>query len=150
MINLLVAASVAFAAAPMVRAPTSNEIDLGPTQRWALISGLENQLGGKFIIIGLKGAKADCDVQKVCASGDTILRDNEAKYLRPKDLSVGRKPVAAIVSVLTASNTPQGFDVVLSVYDVKSGAVTQRRAEIGYRGGEVSTQELRRLVIVES
>jgi hypothetical protein len=111
---------------------------------------LENQLGGKFIITGLKGAKADGDVQKVCASGDTILRDNRAKYLRPKDLSVGRKPVAAIVSVLTASNTPEGFDVVLSVYDVKSGAVTQCRAEMEYRGGEISTQRLRRLVIIES
>jgi hypothetical protein len=33
MINLLVAASVAFAAAPMAQAPTLNEIDLGPTQR---------------------------------------------------------------------------------------------------------------------
>ena len=150
MINLLVAASVAFAAAPMTQVPTSNEIDLGSTQRWALISGLQNQLGGKFIIIGLKGAKADCDLQKVCASGDTILRDNRAKYLRPKDLRVSGKPVAAFVSVLTASDTPKGFDVVPSVYDVKSGSVTERRAEIGYRGGEVATQQLRRLVIVES
>ena len=144
---LLIAASLTFAATPVA---SPKELDIGISQRWALVSGLKNQLRGNYVIIGLKGAQDVCDTQKVCTTPAALKTDPRSVSMAANALKIDGDPAVAIASVLTAWRGAETFNVLLSVYDTKTGIVSRRRAEIGYRNGDIATQQLRRLVTVNA
>jgi hypothetical protein len=147
MFNLIVAASVIFATTSASSASTPEDVQITEDARWALLSGLENRLRGKFIITGLNKAEQDCAIQKSCATAASVALDTHAVSLPATRLTVYGKPVVAFVSVLSARRSTQNIDVLLSIFDPKTGRAERNWAKIGI-DNDGATPELRRLVTV--
>lgn len=138
---------VSLAAALAAKAPEQNTLTLRSDYSFALISGIEARVGGKFIITGLAGADSVCESTRACVTGQNVVEATRGATtvgairnvgdLASNTRIRGNRP-AAVVSLRSADWYKSALRVTLSVYDSATGRWSDKVALIN-PGGIIAT-----------
>lgn len=123
---------------------------LDPDDRWALVTGLRRQVGGRFILTGLKDGDRSCSQSRVCTSGQELLASAGTAPARTVDDLIsrtrvyGERPVA-IVSLRGVSALNQySAKVLFTVFDPDQRRWTEKVAFLTTRPADPEFSQGRR------
>ena len=139
--------SISMAAALAAKAPEQTDLTLSSDYSFALISGIESRVGGKFIVTGLAGADSICASTHACVTGRNVIESTSGATIVGAVENVGdlanntrihgSRP-AAVVSLRSAEWYKSALRVTLSVYDPATGRWSDKVALIN-TGSIIST-----------
>lgn len=142
MFSVLLALVTSSVPPPMMR--------LDPDDRYALVTGLRRQVGGRFILTGLKDGDRSCSQSRACTSGQELLASAGTAEARNVDDLVsrtrvhGERPVA-IVSLRGVSALNQySARIMFTVYDAEQRRWTDKVAMLTSRPADPEVSQGRR------